>query len=389
MPPFRLVWKNLLRHRTRALLTAASLAVAIFLLCVLRSLLVVLESGIKASASNRLIVQSSVSLFVYLPESYEAKLERIEGVERVVRWNWFGGYYQEPKNFFAQFATDVEDLFEVYPEIELVEGSQEDFFGDRRACVIGSEMARKFNMRVGDTMPVIGGLFPRTDGQPWDFRIAGIYHSVKPNVDNNTLFFHADFLQKALESGAASGPEGVGIFVLRLEPGADRVRVAEAVDALFAGGPQRTQTTTEAEFQAQFVSMVGNVPFFVGSIGGGVLIAILLATLNTMLMAAREQTRDIGVLKALGFRDGTVFGLMLGQSMLLTAVGGFGGLLLAIATEQPLARVLGTVFPGYHIAAETALEAIFATLAIGLLAGIMPALRARKLSVLTALRSVG
>ncbi|MFM7281263.1 MAG: ABC transporter permease [Planctomycetia bacterium] len=389
MPPFRLVWKNLLRHRTRALLTAASLAVAIFLLCVLRSLLVVLESGIKASASNRLIVQSSVSLFVYLPESYEAKLERIEGVERVVRWNWFGGYYQEPKNFFAQFATDVEDLFEVYPEIELVEGSQEDFFGDRRACVIGSEVARKFNMRVGDTMPVIGGLFPRTDGQPWDFRIAGIYHSVKPNVDNNTLFFHADFLQKALESGAANGPEGVGIFVLRLEPGADRVRVAEAVDALFSGGPQRTQTTTEAEFQAQFVSMVGNVPFFVGSIGGGVLIAILLATLNTMLMAAREQTRDIGVLKALGFRDGTVFGLMLGQSMLLTGVGGIGGLLIALSSEQFFAQLLGTAFPGYHIAAETVVEAVIATLLIGVLAGIVPALRARKLSVLTALRSVG
>ena len=154
MPPVRLVFRNLLKHRTRTVLTAASLAVAIFLLCVLRSLLVVLESGIKASASNRLIVQSSVSLFVLLPESYQAKMNRIEGVERTVRWNWFGGYYQEPKNFFAQFATDVEDLFEVYPEIVLVEGSQEDFFNDRRACVIGWEIARKYGMRVGDTMPI-------------------------------------------------------------------------------------------------------------------------------------------------------------------------------------------------------------------------------------------
>lgn len=388
MPPLRLVFKNLLRHRTRALLTAGSLAVAIFLLCVLRSLIVVLESGIKASATNRLIVQSSVSLFVYLPESYEAKLERVEGVERVVRWNWFGGYYQEPKNFFAQFATDVEALFDVYPEIEMIEGSKEDFLADRRACILGADTAAKFGMRVGDTMPIIGGLFPRSDEQPWDFRVAGIYYSQKPNVDNNTLFFHAEFLEKALESGAASGPEGVGIFVLRLAPGADRVQVAEAVDALFAGGPQRTQTTTEAEFQAQFVSMVGNVPFFVGSIGGGVLIAILLATLNTMLMAAREQTRDIGVLKALGFRDGTVFGLMLGQSMLLTSLGGLAGLLIALMTQGPLAKILGTMFPGYHIAPQTILEALLVTLAIGILAGIVPALRARNLSVITALRSV-
>jgi len=389
MPPVRLVFRNLLKHRTRTVLTAASLAVAIFLLCVLRSLLVVLESGIKASASNRLIVQSSVSLFVLLPESYQAKMNRIEGVERTVRWNWFGGYYQEPKNFFAQFATDVEDLFEVYPEIVLVEGSQEDFFNDRRACVIGWEIARKYGMRVGDTMPIIGGLYPRTDGAPWDFRIAGIYRSVKPNVDNNTLFFHADLLEKAIESGAASGPEGVGVYVLRLSPDADRVRVAETVDTLFAGGPQRTQTASEAEFQAQFVTMIGNIPFFVGSIGGGVLIAILLATLNTMLMAAREQTRDVGVLKALGFQDGTMFSLMLAQSLILTTVGGMSGLLLAFATQEPLAGVLGTVFPGYHITARTALEALLVTLLIGVLAGIVPALRARQLSVLNALRSVG
>ena len=135
--------------------------------------------------------------------------------------------------------------------------------------------------------------------------------------------------------------------------------------------------------------MIGNVPFFVGSIGGGVLIAILLATLNTMLMAAREQTRDVGVLKALGFQDGTMFSLMLAQSLILTTVGGMSGLLLAFATQEPLAGVLGTVFPGYHITARTALEALLVTLLIGVLAGIVPALRARQLSVLNALRSVG
>ena len=385
--PWRLIYKNITKHWMRSTLTVGSLILALFLLCLLRSLVVALDAGVRNAAVDRLIVQSSVSLFVYLPESYEAKIEQVDGVQHVCRWNWFGGYYQEPSNFFAQFGTDVDDFIASYPEVEIVEGSVEEFKKERQACLVGADTAARFGFKVGDNVPLIGALFPRTDKQPWNFKVAGIYRSNKTNVDNNTLFFHCEYLEKALESGEASGPQGVGIYVVKLQPGADRVAVAGAIDALFEGGPQRTQTNTEAEFQAQFVSMIGNVPLFVSSIGGGVMIAILLAALNTMLMAAREQTRDVGVLKALGFSDGTVFGLLLSQSLVLCGLGGVLGIGLAKLTEPMLVYLLSSTFPGYSVTDETVLQALVVTLAIGLVAGIAPAWRARNLQVISALRA--
>lgn len=385
--PLRLVVRNLTKHWLRSLLTVGALFLALFLLCFLRALVVALDAGVRGAAVDRLIVQSSVSLFVYLPESYEEKIGSVEGVETVCRWNWFGGYYQEPANFFAQFATDVDDFLKAYPEVEIVEGSEQVFRTERQACLVGSDTAARYGFKVGDTVPIVGALFPRNDKEPWAFKVAGIYKSKKQNVDNATLFFHTEYLEKALESGEAAGPRGVGIFVVKLVPGADRVTVAGAIDELFAGGPQRTQTNTEAEFQAQFVSMVGNVPFFVAAIGGGVMIAILLASLNTMLMAAREQTRDVGVLKALGFGGGTVFAVLLAQSLVLCGFGGLLGIVFAKASEPVFVAFLSTMFPGYAITNAILIEAAIVTVAVGLFAGIAPAWRARSLPVITALRT--
>jgi len=172
-------------------------------------------------------------------------------------------------------------------------------------------------------------------------------------------------------------------------PGADSTEVMSRIDALFEQGPQAVQSTTEAEFQAQFVSMIGNVPLFVSSIGGGVMVAILLAALNTMLMAAREQTRDVGVLKALGFSDAVVGNMLLMQSLAMCLSGGLLGIGLAVGSEEPMSKMLGTVFPGYEVTQGTLLTAALVVVGIGFLAGIGPALRARSMSVITALRRTG
>jgi putative ABC transport system permease protein len=275
----------------------------------------------------------------------------------------------------------------MYPEVEIVEGSREALLKERQACVLGEDTAKKFDLKVGDTFPLIGALFPRNDKLPYDFKLAAIYRSKKQTVDNNTMFFHYEYLQKALESHEASGPEGVGIFVVKVKPGVDPINVMGAADALFENGPQRVQATTEAQFQQQFVSMVGNVPFFVASIGSGVMMAILLAALNTMLMAAREQTRDVGVLKALGFSDGEVFGTMLAQALFLCGLGGGFGVALSKLTEASLARALGTFFPGYMVTNETLLLGAAMTIGVGLFAGIAPAWRAQRLKVIDALRA--
>ena len=387
MFPFRLVFKNLLKHPLRVILTIASIAIAVFLLCALQSLVVALDAGVREAASNRLIVQSKVSLFVYMPESYKAQLERVNGVERIVRWNWFGGYYQDQSNFFAQFATDPDALLDVYPEIEIVEGSAKEFIEDQRTCIIGKVTADKYGFKVGDTVPIIATIFTRADGAAWDFKVAALYRSKKKNVDENTLFFHSKYLDRALEMGEASGPSGVGIFVLRTAPGVDQTALMSEIDAMYENGPQVVQATTEAEFQAQFVSMIGNVPFFVNSIGTGVMIAILLAALNTMLMSAREQTRDVGVLKALGFQDGSIFGLLMAQSLVMCGIGGGLGIGLAKMLEPGMAKFLGTMFPGYELTSGTLIMAAGLTLGIGVLAGITPALRARSMHVIEALRA--
>jgi len=385
--PLRLVRKNLFKHPVRTLLTMGSLTVALFLLCVLRSIVVTLDAGVAAAKSDRIIVQSAVSLFVDLPVSYEGKIRSVPGVEETCRWNWFGGYYQDPSNFFAQFAVSQEKLLDLYPEIVLEAGNAEAFLRDRRSCLIGADLAREFGWNVGDAAPIVGVLYPRLDGEPWSFQVAGIYRSTSSNVDNRTLFFHYDYLEESIRQGAVSGPTGVGLYVVKVAADAEPLTVMSRIDDLFANGPQRVQSTTEAEFQAQFVSMVGNIPFFVSSIGGGVFLAILLAVLNTILMSAREQTHDVGILKALGFSHRSVFALLLLQSLLLTVLGGGLGVLLAIGTSDSMASMLGASFPNYQVQPETIGLAIALSVAMGLLAGIIPAAGESRRSCVESLRA--
>ena len=210
--------------------------------------------------------------------------------------------------------------------------------------------------------------------------------AITVSVDGSTLFFHWEYLDQSLQAGSSTGPPGVGVYTVLISDDADQLRVGADIDALFENGPQRVQSSPEAEFNAQFVSMVGNVPFFVGAIGTGVLVAILLATLNTMLMAGREQTKDVGVLKALGFGSGATFWMMLSQSLLLCGVGAGGGILLALGASDSLRGFLGTTFPGFSINSEIIQTALSLALGVALFAGLAPAVRARSLRVVDALR---
>lgn len=385
--PWLLVLKNLRAHPVRSLLTLGSVTVAIFLVCFLRTVLVTLEAGIQASAGNRLIVQSAVSLFVDLPLSYQPKIEGLDDVEVACKLQWFGGYYREQKNFFAQFGVDHDRLFGTYPEITLVEGSSAELARLRTGCVIGTKLAKRFGWKVGDRVPITGTIFRRVDGQPWEFEVVGIYASSAANVDEMSLWFRFDYLHESLEQGAALGPTGVGIFALKLAPGADPIAVSSRIEGMFSGGPQAVQCTTEAEFQRQFVSMLGSVPTFLSSIGGGVLFAILLAVLNTMMMSGRQQTRSVGVLKALGFSDRSTFALLICEALLLCGLGGLAGIGLALGTEPALGAALAAILPVYAITRETMALGLGGALLVGLIAGVVPAVQASRLRAVEALRA--
>jgi putative ABC transport system permease protein len=384
--PIRLIFRNLLRHKLRTALTVGSLAIAVFLLCVLRALVVSLDAGVRNSTSDRLIVQSAVSLFVNLPASYLGKLQAVEGVDSVARLQWFGGYYQDPSSFFAQFGVDPEEFLDMYPEFKIVDGSRERFLTERTACIVGRQTADRYGFKVGDTVPIIGTIFQRLDGTPWEFQVAAIYELDSIVWDETTIFFPFEYLEESLEGGTASGPPGSGVIYMHLAEGVNPVNIAAEVDGLFENGPQRVQTTTEAEFNAQFVSMVGNIPFFVTTIGGGVLAAILLAVINTMLLSGREQRHDMGVLKALGFSDWAVFGVMLGQGVVLCVLGGGVGIGLAQLSSPEIAKLLGTMFPGFEMTSEILASACTLSLGIGLLSGALPAAATRKLMAVDAFR---
>lgn len=386
--PVRLLWRNMFAHPIRTILTTVSVMIAVFLMCVLDAAITGLDAAVSKASRTRLWVQSAVSLFVNLPDSYEAKLATVSGVESVIRFQWFGGVYRDDQsNMPAQFAVDSDKWFASYPELEFVEGSLAEWNEARTNCIIGADLASRLGLGMGSKVPLKGTIFPMNDGSAWDFTVAGIYESNSTSVDQQTMYFHYEYLYQSLDQGLTNGPSGVGVYLTRLTPDANRDNVIAAIQAFYENGPQRVRATTEGEFQRQFISMLGSVPTLLYSIGGGVLFAIFFAVLNTMLMAARERTRDIGILKSLGFTNGKVTLLLITEALVLCLVGGGVGVLLAIGAERPLWSFLSAFIPGFEIANAVIVQGLLLAAGLGIVAGLLPAWRAQKLNPVTALRS--
>lgn len=389
-------------HWVRTLLTACAMGLAFFLLCLLVSLVTTLNAAVSQASSQRLFMQSAVSLYVDLPRDYEPKVRGIEGVQDVTPFQWFGGFYQEPANFFAQFGVRFDSFLPMYErELRILEGpggatgdaaapaAAAALRADRRACLIGSDLARKYDWQVGEVVPIIGTIFQLNSGTAWEFTVAGIYEPLQGNVDGQTMWFHYELLTESLDADVASGPDGCGAYAINLHPGVDAAGVIGSLDALFVNGPQRTLTTTEAAFQAGFVSMMGNVPTFVAMVGGAIVVAVFFAVANAMLLAGRQRVAETGILKALGFTDGAIARSMLGEAAALTILGAGCGLVLTKGMEPGIRSMLGTMFPNFAVAPQTLLLGIGALLLVGLISGLAPALMLARVSPTAAMRSEG
>lgn len=421
--PWSLVLRHLRQHWLRSLLTIVALTFALFLFCFVTSIVTTLEQAVSQSASNRLIVQSAVSLYVDLPLGYQGKIAGVPGAADVSKMQWFGGYYQDEANFFAQFGVDHERYFDMYArDMEIVQGKggalagvREGAMGregvaedpdvvtgagarqaaltamaaDRRAAIVGRQLADELGWSIGDTVPIIARIFSIPGQEAWDFTIVGFYESLKANFDPRQMFFRFDYLQESLEQAGLAESLGVGVYVVNVAPGAEPGLVSAAVDALFENGPQRTKTTTEAAFQAIFVSMMGNVPLFMGTIGGAIVFAVLFSVVNTMLMAGRQRRQEQGILKALGFGDGAVGMLLLAEALLLSLLGGGLGILAAKAGEEPIRLMMGAQMSTFAIEPRTLLLAAGITVAVGVLAGLGPAIGSMRVTPVEALRSEG
>lgn len=387
--PWKLLVRNVLGHKIRSLLTIGAVSVAVFLICMLHAVSSGLGRTLDSTSSDRLLVMSAVSLFVNLPLGYQQKMESVEGIEAICKWQWFGGRLEQDKGAQpSQFAIDPETFRTGYPEMNVIDGSYKDFVGNRTGCIVGRALAAKYDWKVGDRIPIAGTIFTRTDSQPWEFTIQAIYDSSSASFDENQLFFQYEYLRESLEQGGARGPDGVGVYMLRVADGADTVQVQRAVDEMFENGPQRVRTMTEAEFTRQFITMLGDLVLLLPLIGGAVVFAIFFAVLNTMILAGRERTRDVGVLKALGFTNGTTMWLLVFESLLLCSIGAGLGMGLGLMVEVPLRDALAARMPGFGFDTNTLLLGSGLAVVTGVVSGVVPGWRAARLPSVAALREV-
>ena len=389
-----LVLVGLGRNKVRTLLTMASVTVAVFLFCALGAVLDTLKTSIQVSSVTRLITRNAISLVFPLPIAYRERIAAVPGVKTVSVSNWFGGEDPaNPKNWFAQFAVDAPTYFSIYGnEIEITEASTPQaevslpagmdpklaaFMSERQACVVGDDLMKTMNWKLGQTVTLKGTIYPGS----WPFTIRAVYHPKSKVFDASTLLFHWDYLN---EKGMV-GRSFAGIFTLELSTPDRAGDIAKQVDAMYENSAARTHTETERAFQAGFVSMYGNIPFVMRVVGLAVVFSILLVASNTMLMAFRDRTSEFAVLKTLGYDDGMIFGLVLAEAAVITVGGGVAGALLAKLLIQDLnLRIL----PPMVVEWSTVYGGIGMALALGAVSGLIPAWQAARLRIVDALRRV-
>ncbi len=379
MKSFRLVWANLRRKKVRTTLTIGSFLVAFFLFGLLAALRMGFQGGAGAAGADRLNVINTVSLILPLPFSYRDRLLQLAGVKAVTHATWFGGIYQNERNFFPQVAVDKDTWFEVYADYTLTPEAREAFLRDRQACVVGRSLADRFGFKVGDRIPLRGTIWPGN----WEFNVAGIYDGSQPDADTSGMYFRSDYL----EEQRAFGKGTVGWYVVQLDDPEDGVRVSKAIDELFSNSPFETLTQTEKAFAASFVKQMGNVELLILSIGSVVFLTLLLVTGNTMAIAVRERYGELAVLKTVGFSDFRVLKLILAEALLIAGQGGLIGLVLAKAMIPGLSRALPMLGVLYVSPLTFGLGFVLA-LAVGTAAGLLPAVGAMRLKVVDALRRV-
>ncbi|MCL4814831.1 MAG: FtsX-like permease family protein [Vicinamibacteraceae bacterium] len=385
------ILKHLRRNWIRTGSTIAAMAVCILLFCTLQTVVAAINYALDSASARRLWTRHAVSLVFELPLTYKDRIAAIPGVQRVAYSSWFNGIYIDQKNFFANFATDIEPFLDMNPEIIVRPEERAALMADRRGCMVGRLLAEKFNWKVGDTFQMESPIPPYRIGQPFEFVIRAIYDADlerNPGTDLSSMFFHHAYLYEATGRRV-----GTGMYVIEIADPDNAGEVSKAVDAMFADSDAPTKTETEAAFVAGFIAMAGNLALLINAIGLAVAFTILLVTANTMSMAVRERRREIAVLKTLGFTGGTVLALIIAEALVLGVIGGGLGLALGWASIQGLtqAPVLSGILAGYPKLGLTPMVATLGmglALTLGLLAGLFPALAAYRARVTEMLREV-
>lgn len=379
----RVILANLRRKKMRTILTALSIMVAFILFGYLAAVRVAFSQGVSVAGLDRLVVRHKVSIIQFLPQSYGDRMRHIDGVDLVVHATWFGGIYQKPSNFFAQMPVEPEPFLDMFPEYLLPEDQKQAWFATRTGAIVGRATAERFNWQVGDRIPIQATIWTQKDGSTsWEFDLVGIYDGAEKGTDTSQLFFRYDYFDEARQWGAGE----VGWYYVRIGEPERAAEIARVVDAEFANSPAETKTEPEGAFIQGFASQVGNIGMIMTAILTAVFFTILLVAGNTMAQAVRERINELAVLKALGFTDRGVLGLVLGESCLLAAFGGLLGLVIAYLLITVQGDPTGGSFPVFYFPAKDIVLGCVLVLLVGLAAGILPSMQAQRLRIADALR---
>ena len=385
MKYLHLVWAELWRRKARTVLTLLSILAAFLLFGLLNGVRESFaEAGKSAAGAQRLQVGSRLSFIQALPMALHQRIAQVDGVEAVTYANWFGGAYQDPRNQVFSFAV-APNYLDLYPEIAVDKAQREAFDRTRTGVLVGEGLMKRFGWKVGQKIPMQSTIFPNRDGSKnWDFDIVGVLRAT--DKKSGGFFDQMMILQwKYFDESTPYNQGQAGWYVVRVDDPASADRVAKAIDALSANSPNETRTMTEAAATQSWMKQMADIGLIVGSIMGAVFFTLLLLTGNTMAQAVRERIPELAVLKTLGFRDAGVLGLVLAESVLLVLIGGVLGLGLAAVLGPIVGAASGGVINLPPIGARSWLTGLALMLAIGLLVGVLPALRAMRLNIVDAL----
>jgi putative ABC transport system permease protein len=377
----RFVTKNAFRNKRRSILTVLSIAVSLVLLTFMMSLwhAFALNDG-SAESAQRLVVRHRVSLTFNLPGFYREKIRAIPGVVSVVPVSWFGGIYkdQKPDNFFAQFGTDPEEFFKTFRDMEMPEDQHTAWERDRQGVIVDDTLAKKYGWKLGDRIVLQGTIYPIN----LELNVRGIFHS---QPDNKSVYFNAKYVEESVDffKGRA------GTFsILAASPG-DVSKIASAIDDMFRNSPQPTKSESEKAFGLEFVAMLGNVKAFILSICSAVVFTTLLVSANTIAMSIRERTREVAVLKTLGFTRRGVLGLFVSEAVALALAGGILGASLGGLMVFGFGHMVQLTFFPLRMTKEIWGLALLTSGLVGLLSAALPSYTASQINIVDGLRHIG
>lgn len=383
----KLVFKNIFRHKLRSLLTLAGLVVAILAFGLLQTVVNAWYAGSDMASAQRLVSRNATSLVFPLPVYYRDRIRTVEGVTAVSTSNWFGGIYKDmtPANFFAQFAVDHENFFDLYPEFRTNPEEVLAFKKDRRGAMVGRGLVDSHGWKVGDVVPVKGTIYPGN----WEFVVRGVYEPKDETTITRQLYFHWDYLNEQIKKFYPRRSEQVGVFVVQIADGSRAAEVSQAIDREFRNSLAETLTETEKAFQLSFIAQTETIVMAVRVVSFLVIVIIFAVVANTMAMTARERLAEYATLKALGFGPAFVGALIVGESLMISLLGGALGIAATFPVAAGFKAAMGSFFPVFRVSAETvALQAACAAV-VGLLAGLAPSIRAARVKIVDGLRYIG